>query len=145
MASRVVVDSGVLLATVLDEPLSAKAEALLKSWAARSFVMVAPTLCQYEIIAAMRKHAYRGTQSTADALRGRDIVLSYPVQYMIDDDLLRRGYDLATQYNRPTAYDSQYLAVAERLQCEFWTADERLYNALNQELTWIRWLGNFAA
>ena len=63
---------------------------------------------------------------------------------MIDDPLLRRGYELATQFNRPTAYDAQYLAVAERLQCEFWTVDERLYNAVKQALPWVKWLGNFA-
>jgi len=52
-------------------------------------------------------------------------------------------YALAAQFNRPAAYDSQYLAVAERLGCEFWTADERLYNAVKTHLSWVKWLGNF--
>jgi hypothetical protein len=42
-----------------------------------------------------------------------------------------------------TAYDSQYLAVAERLKCEFWTADSRLVNAVAPHLTWVKWMGNF--
>ena len=63
---------------------------------------------------------------------------------MSDDSLLKRAYELATQYNRPTAYDSQYLAVAERLNCEFWTADERLANAVGNDLSWVRWVGNFS-
>jgi predicted nucleic acid-binding protein len=61
-----------------------------------------------------------------------------------DDALLRRGLALATQFNRPTAYDAQYLAVAERLGCDFWTADERLYNAVNTQLAWVHWLGGAA-
>jgi predicted nucleic acid-binding protein len=44
--------------------------------------------------------------------------------------------------NRPTAYDAQYLAVAERHQADFWTADERLFNALNGKFPHIDWLGN---
>jgi len=39
-------------------------------------------------------------------------------------------------------HDSQYLALAERLECEFWTADERLFNAIVRDFSWIRWLGN---
>ena len=48
---------------------------------------------------------------------------------------------LATRFNRPTAYDAKYLALAEMMNCEFWTADERLFNAVRDELSWVRWLG----
>jgi predicted nucleic acid-binding protein len=37
---------------------------------------------------------------------------------------------------RTAAYDSFYLALAETLRCELWTADKRLRNAANQ--TWVR-------
>ncbi|MBL8156360.1 MAG: type II toxin-antitoxin system VapC family toxin [Anaerolineae bacterium] len=54
----------------------------------------------------------------------------------------RRAYELATEYNHPTAYDAQYLAVAERYQCDFWTADERLFNAVSGRFPSIYWLGD---
>ena len=101
-----------------------------------------PTLFHYEIVAVLRKHAHRGSLTVAEADSACDLLLAQPVQAMIDDALLRRGLALATQFNRPTAYDAQYLAVAERLGCDFWTADERLYNAVNTQLPWVRWLGN---
>jgi predicted nucleic acid-binding protein len=66
-----------------------------------------------------------------------------PIHTYFDVALLRRAYELATQFNRPTAYDSQYLAVAERLNCEFWTADQRLFNAAHEQLPWVKWVGNF--
>jgi len=50
---------------------------------------------------------------------------------------------LATHFNRPTAYDAHYLALAEMLGCEFWTADRRLYNAVKEELPWVKWLSDF--
>jgi len=62
-----------------------------------------------------------------------------------DDALLKRGYVLAEEFNRPTAYDAQYLALAERLACEFWTADERLFNAVTARFASIRWLGNWSS
>ena len=58
------------------------------------------------------------------------------------DSLLRRGYELAEKYNRPTAYDAQYMALAERLACNFWTNDKRLYNAVSGTFGRIRWLGD---
>jgi predicted nucleic acid-binding protein len=75
-------------------------------------------------------------------VRARDALLSYPLTLHFDDDLLKRGYELATQYNRPTAYDAQYLALAERLSCAFWTAGKRLFNAVSNRLPQVKWLGS---
>lgn len=73
----------------------------------------------------------------------REKLLVSPILLFTDDNLMRRAYELATQLNRPTAYDAKYLAVAERFQCELWTADERLFNAVSSTLPWVKWLGNF--
>ena len=48
------------------------------------------------------------------------------------------------RYNRPRAYDAAYLALAELRGCEFWTTDERLYNAVSHDLTWVKWVGTFS-
>jgi predicted nucleic acid-binding protein len=53
------------------------------------------------------------------------------------------AWRLARQYDRPRAYDTAYLAVAQLRDCEFWTADERLYNAVTQEFERVHWLGNY--
>jgi predicted nucleic acid-binding protein len=143
MTSWVVCDSGIILATVLIESSSAQAKALLRSWHDQNMQLAAPSLFRYEIVAVVRKYVHRGILTHDAGIRTRDLLLAEPVQLMMDDALLRRGYELATRFNRPTAYDTQYLAVAERLQCEFWTADERLANAVKQDLTWVKWLGDF--
>jgi predicted nucleic acid-binding protein len=143
MASWVVADSNVLLSNVLVETYSAKAEKLLRSWQAQSIRLAAPSLIWYEIVAVVRNHVFRGVLTQDSAIKVRDLLLSKSIRLMLDDALLRRGYELATQFNHPTAYDAQYLAVAERLQCEFWTADEKLFNSIKQNLSWAKWLGNF--
>jgi predicted nucleic acid-binding protein len=50
---------------------------------------------------------------------------------------------LAKKFDRPAAYDSHYLALAEMLGCELWTGDRRLYNAVKDELPWVKWLGDY--
>ena len=53
-----------------------------------------------------------------------------------------KGWELAHEFNRPRAYDTAYLALAQLLGCELWTADERLYNAVQGKLAWVKWVGH---
>jgi predicted nucleic acid-binding protein len=39
--------------------------------------------------------------------------------------------------------DAHYLALAEQQNCEYWTADTRLWNTVRGKLSWIRWLGDY--
>ncbi len=48
---------------------------------------------------------------------------------------------IAQALNLPTIYDALYLALARDHGCEFWTADERLYNAVRDRLPWVHWIG----
>jgi len=65
------------------------------------------------------------------------------VRLLHPDGLHQRAWELAKQFNRPQVYDSHYLALAEILDLELWTGDERLYNAVQDKLSWVRWLGNY--
>ncbi len=56
MASWVVSDSGILLASVLKETYSAQAKALLKQWHTDKVQIAAPALLKYELVAVQRKH-----------------------------------------------------------------------------------------
>ena len=42
-------------------------------------------------------------------------------------------------------YDSHYLALAETLGCDLWTADERFYRAVSPVAPNVRWVGEFGA
>ncbi|MDA1190141.1 MAG: type II toxin-antitoxin system VapC family toxin [Candidatus Poribacteria bacterium] len=140
--SFAVLDSGVLLATARTETLSEHAKALIARVNQHDVQIVAPMLLQYELIAVVRKWVYRTLITSEEAENALNELLAFPARYATDDSLMRRAYELATNLNRPTAYDAQYLAVAERFQCDFWTADERLFNATSERFPNIRWLGN---
>lgn len=58
-------------------------------------------------------------------------------------DLINRGYELAEELRLPRAYDTQYIALAEYLNCELWTGDERLFNGVRAAFSNIRWLGEY--
>lgn len=141
--TSIILDSGVFIASVYPETLTSQAKGLLKSLQAQRIALHAPHLLRYEMIAVSRKAVYQNRVTAEEGQTARDVLLSYPITLHFDEALLKRGYELATEFNRPTAYDSQYLALAERLDCSFWTADERLYNAIHEKFSNILWLGNW--
>jgi predicted nucleic acid-binding protein len=140
----VVVDANILIAFGLaDEPLQIQAKQILFAWRNTNEHLVAPQLFRSEITAVVRKTVY---QHRITPEQGRVLLselLIYPVEFHEDDALLLEAYELAVRFNRPRAYDTQYMALAERLNCEFWTADERLLNSTQGQFNRIRWLGNW--
>jgi predicted nucleic acid-binding protein len=127
--SYAVLDSGILLATVQTETYTEQAKVLFTRLTQEQTQIVAPTLLSYELVAVTRKLA-----TPEQAKLALKTLLYYPLTTIVDAALLQRAYELATQFDRLTAYDAQYLAVAERYHCDFWTADERLFNAVTASL-----------
>jgi predicted nucleic acid-binding protein len=60
-----------------------------------------------------------------------------------DEELSLRALELAGKLRQSKAYDAFYLALAEKLVVEFWTADERLFNRCKKDLklSWVHWIG----
>lgn len=141
--SQVVLDSGIFIASAFPETLTVQAQELIAQLQRDQASLHAPSLLRYELVAVSRKAVYQQRVTAEEGLKACEKLLNYPLTLHFDDALLRRGYELATVYNRPTAYDSQYLALAERLFCDFWTTDERLFNAVKSGLSNIRWIGHW--
>jgi predicted nucleic acid-binding protein len=144
MTSWVVIDSGVLLATVLPDPVSTQADAIFQHLRENHIAIAVPALFRYELAAVIRKHVHRGTLTSDEGREALDIVLSQRVNVVMSDNMLRRGYALAERLERPTAYDSQYLAVAEFLGCPLWTTDQRLVNSVSAVMPSVKWIGTFS-
>ncbi len=140
----VVIDANILIAFGLaDEPLHTQANQILSAWQTTKEQLTAPRLFRSEITAVVRKAVYQQRMTPEQGRAMLSQLLAYPVELHEDTDLLKEAYDLAVRFNRPRAYDTQYMALAERLDCEFWTADERLVNSTQVQFNRIRWLGNW--
>lgn len=140
--SDIILDSGIFIASVFPETLSLHADKLLMQVTANGDSLHAPILLRYEMVAVARKAVYQQRVTPAQGIAARNEMLNYAISLYFDDTLLKRAYELATKFKRPTAYDAQYLALAEHLSCDFWTTDERLYNAIKDDFQQIHWLGS---
>lgn len=142
--TSVVVDSGILLASVLlDEPLTTEAQRLLAEWSKAHVQLAAPRLFRYELVAVIRKAVFQKRITDTHSAQLLDETLDYPVEFHDDNVLLKHAFEIATRFNLPRTYDAQYLALAETLNCEFWTADKTLYNSIHPQFSRIHWLGHF--
>jgi len=54
-----------------------------------------------------------------------------------EPDLHWRAVELAARFSLAAAYDAHYLALAEHLGGEFWTADGRLARMVQASLPWV--------
>lgn len=143
MTSWICVDAGLVLKLVLNEPDSPKAEALWRSWAQNGMRPMAPSLFPYEITAVIRKAIRQNRVSASFGQQALRQALAFGVRLYTFPGIHERALALSLQFNRPSAYDEHYLALAEKTGVDFWTADERLYNAVHAKLPWVHWLGEY--
>jgi predicted nucleic acid-binding protein len=137
------IDSSVALKLILDEEDSEAARNLLTSYFQQQRDVIAPTLLNYEIANVLRKQcAFRGmSQEIAD--RNLRIFLQLPISVVSDDSLHETALRLANGLDLPGSYDAHYIALAQRMGCDLWTADKRLLNALRGRLPFVRNLATF--
>jgi predicted nucleic acid-binding protein len=141
--SLVCADAGILIKLVVAEEDSDRADALWEQWKEDGVKVVSPGLLLFELTSVLRKKVHRGLLSPEEGEMAFDTVHRLPVQVLTPSDLHRRAWELAARFNRPAAYDAHYLALAEMMDCEFWTADRRLFNVVKDELPWVHWLGTY--
>jgi len=139
----VVLDVNVLLAfTIPQEYAHDAAQRALNHWIGSNIHIVAPPLLHAEFTAVMRKLVYTQRLSQEHADEILHAMLQLPIYIFYNTQIYSRALTLATQFNQPRAYDTQYLAVAEYFDCTLWTADERFVNRL--QLPSIRLIQTFS-
>ena len=143
MSGSVVVDASLAVKWLVEEDDSDKAHAALQSWVAQDITRIAPYLMPFEVANALHRRVLRGELSVADSTRLIGRLLESRLELHQPPGLHVRALQLASPLNQSAAYDAHYLALAEGLDCELWTADERFYRAASPGVGYIRWIGEF--
>lgn len=130
-------DASFLLRMLLDKATGPLAETLWERWHQEGRRLVAPTLLYYEVASALHRYAVHGRLSSVEAETLLDLTLRLDIELVGDGELHRRAIQLASAFSLPAAYDAPYLALAERLGAEFWSADTRLIRDVQGYLPWV--------
>lgn len=141
--SAVVIDAGFGILQVIADPRSGEVENLWSRWIEEGLEVCAPSLWLHETTSALHKIYMQHLINEAIAQQALEALLSLSLTfYDTDPESCRAAFHWSTRLNQHSAYDGFYLALAERLGCAFWTADQRLANRARQlGLTWVHSLG----
>lgn len=142
--SLVVIDASVAVKAILPNPLQMHCLALVQTFV--DLQPAAPAVWAYETTSAITKAVHFGEITEKEAQQTLEKLETLGVHlFVADAEQNRAAFDYTMQLKRASAYDSYYLVLARILECDFWTADRRLYNALQDaRLGWVHWVEEIA-
>jgi len=126
-----------------NEPEAEKALNILIDYVNGKIAFVAPKVWQYEIANALNKAISIGRITELEGQIAFNNLLDLEIEF-IDFPSPSEAYIFARKYQR-SVYDSFYLAIAENLEIEFWTGDRKLYNAINDKLSYVKWISDYVS
>lgn len=144
-----VLDASVVIKRVLDEEFTEQVQGLFADSIRSRRPLVAPPLLPNEITNALYQRvrttvsARRITES--EGSRALAAFLRLPVTLLSPADLYRHAFAFALAHGLSSTYDAVYVVLAQQLESELWTADQRLYNAVRAAAPFVRWIGDFAS
>jgi predicted nucleic acid-binding protein len=142
-AKAIVIDASVALKWVFsdEEGIEQAAQLLIDSVEGR-LALHAPDLLGYEwgngLWAALRQQRILWEE----ALTAMSALSLLNIHFHPFSEVKDLTLELAHRHQR-SYYDSAYLALAQQLGVWCFTGDKRLYNALSQQLDWLRWVGDY--
>ena len=130
--NNLVIDSGIAVKWFIEEDDSEFAQLIYDEYESGGVSLLAPSLIYAEFgNIVWKKQIFQGLDSKdADFAiwEFRRISLTLTTTTALFND----AYHIAVKYKR-TFYDSLYLALAQRENCGFVTADEKLFNAVRTD------------
>ena len=139
---QVVVDASLAVNWVLEEDQTAEARATLHEWQTRGARRIVLSWFGCEVANVLYKRVRKRALSVLDAQIAIDALLQDVTVHDVEPDVSKRALEIAYQLGNPASYDAHYVALAECLGCEIWTADERFWNSAGAGFSFLKWIGN---
>ena len=139
---KIIVDANIIVALALPLSYSDAASEKMRKWQEQNVELVVPALWHYECVSTLRKAVVLKIISSEEVSEALQNIFSLGIEdFQPTIYLNQKAMEWASRLNQTVAYDAAYLALAEHLNSEFWTADNKLFKvADNEGLTWVRLL-----
>jgi predicted nucleic acid-binding protein len=134
--SSICIDASLVVGLVA-HPHRDQLRALWQSWQRNGLRIAAPRLLLFEVTNAIYRYERQSQLKASSADRFLRMACSLPLDLLGENDLHPEAVRFSRRFSLPATYDAHYLALADRLGAEFWTADRRLVRAIAGRLDWI--------
>ncbi len=143
MSDFVCIDACIAVKWLIPEHDSDRALDLYAHILANQDTVIAPPHMPVEVVNTIRKKARREEITPAEAEHALANFLGFSINLAVPAGLHDAALLLAQRFDRPTVYDTYYVALAEIAGCQMWTADQKLLNALGGRIPFVKSLSNF--
>jgi predicted nucleic acid-binding protein len=126
---NLVIDASVLVKAFIPENGSEEAGSLLARAETAEIGLIAPELIYPETANILWKKVRRNELTLDEAREIAEAVLAVPIRAEAAASTFLLALDIALAFG-VTAYDAQYVALAEALDCQLITADQKLASTL---------------
>lgn len=137
-STTVCIDASIILRYVL-QPENKPVQNLWQSWIDDEVSLVAPSLLFYEVTNALYQQQRNKVLSAEAIWETLELSLDLPITLVNEKNLHLKAREIAMRFSLPATYDAHYLALAEWMEVDLWTADIRLVNALKPfKVKWVK-------
>lgn len=143
MTSRVCVDASLAVRWIIPEDYSEQALDLLAFWGQTQTELFAPTHLLYEVNSTLRFLVSQKVISDEIGDGAFSRLRKLRIRLTSRSAIFPLAWKLARELNQPTTYDTVYLALAQMLDCELWTADRKFYHAVRTQAREVKWIGDY--
>ena len=123
------VDASLAVKWVFEEEDSEEARELRDYWSGAAIQPAAPRLLMYEFANVLHLKVRWGQYPIEEAFKALSDLMASEIELIDTESVHARAMEIASQLNQGAVYDAHYLALAEHLDCEFWTADRAFARA----------------
>lgn len=132
--TEIVIDSGIIVKWFVSEPDSIQARLIYDEYENGNLGLLAPDLLYVEFGNVIWKKQVLQNFDKTDAAFAIEQFKKISFTLIPTTILFDDAFQIAVQYKR-TFYDSLYMVLSQRENCQFVTADEKLYNAVKPDFS----------
>ncbi|AFY47995.1 putative nucleic acid-binding protein, contains PIN domain [Nostoc sp. PCC 7524] len=135
------IDTSVWIPYLVPEVYQSQATTLVTEALSLNMCLVTPAFTWAEVGSVLRKKTRLGVITTEEAQGCFEDFCELPLDYIEEEAIRLRSWEIAEHYGLSTLYDAAFLACAEITSAEFWTADAALVRQLTPRPAYIREIG----
>lgn len=124
------------------EDYTPQAMELFRDWQAGAVAVLSPDLLPSEIGSTFLRSVRRGRITVVEAETSIRNLLNFNYRLHDSRPLVQLAFEIARQHNQ-RIYDCFYVALAEAEGIDFWSSDQRIYNALSAHFPCIRHIADY--
>jgi len=135
------IDTSVWIPYLVPEVYQFQARTLVAEALSLNIRLVVPAFAWAEVGSVLRKKTRIGVITKEEAQGFFEDFCELPIDYIEEETIRVRSWEITEQYELSTLYDAAFLACSEMTSAEFWTADAALVRQLTPKPDYLREIG----